>query len=274
MRSSPRHLRAVVLAVALSFAAVPSQAWIATEITQVMNNIELVAEYRKQVETVAQLVKTYQTQYLQLQEQLRAGFAIPGVALADVLRIKQDIDNYESSLKGLGRDLKSLGTVYDTRMSEAKLLNVSFADYLQREQQRISQGNAAAKFRVEREAQIMDQVRQDIALAKRYGDQVSSTTGVHAAMGLMNQQGNLMAQQLNKLVMMTAEAQGSDKANQEAERAAEEAAALARRQALRSTQSGIDARNDSMIHSALCAICGHSRSMSSRFPVRENTSAT
>ncbi len=242
-----KDVRAVALAAALSLASVPSQAWIASEFTQVMNNFELVAEYKKQVETVTQLVTTYRTQYSQLQEQLRAGLSIPGVALADVIRIKQDIDNYDRSLKGLGRDLKSLGGMYDTRMSEAKLLNITFADYLQREQQRVAAGHQAAKVRVDREVQIMDQVRKDIDLAKRYGEQVASTTRVHASMGLMNQQGNLMLQQLNKLVIMQAEAQGSDKASDAATRAAEEQAALARREALRNTQSAIDARNATMI---------------------------
>jgi len=246
MSTLAKRLRATAAAVMVLCAA-PSEAWIATEATQMMNNFQLAAELAKKVETVSQLVRTYATQYAQLQEQITAGMSIGGVTLADVMAIQRDLTNYQNALKSLGTDLGNMTNIYDTRLSEAKILNLTFGQYLERERKRILQGNQTAKARVTREIQIMDQVKADLVLARRYGDQIQSTVGVHQAMGLMNQQGNLMLQQLNKLVMLQAEAQGSDKANEMAEKQEQEAASLARREALNEIQEGIRTRNTGII---------------------------
>lgn len=246
MSTLAKRIRASAAAV-MVLCATPSEAWIATEVTQMMNNFELAAELAKKVETVSQLVRTYATQYAQLQEQITAGMSIGGVTLSDVMQIQRDLNNYQNALKSLGMDLGNMTNIYDTRLSEAKILNLTFGQYLERERGRILQGNRSAKARVTREIQIMDQVKADLVLARRYGDQIQSTVGVHQAMGLMNQQGNLMLQQLNKLVMLQAEAQGSDKANEMAEKQAEEAGALARREALNEVQDNLRSKNSGII---------------------------
>lgn len=184
----------------------------ATEMTQIMNNGELIEQVRQQVTTVNQLAQSYVVQYNQLREQILAGTKIAGLSLSDVLKIKSEMEAYQGSLKELGRDLSSLDAAFDKRLVEAKLKNLSLTEYLAQEAVRVNSDNSAAKARLARERDIVNQVAQDIEQVKDYGRRIEGTVGVHESTQLLNGQMNLMLSQMTRLVTLTAEAQGSDKA--------------------------------------------------------------
>lgn len=221
-----------------------------TEITQIMNNGELIAQVRQQVATVNQLAQSYVVQYNQLREQILAGTKIAGLSISDVLKMKKDMEAYQNSLKTLGRDLGSLEQMFDARLVEAKLKNMSFSDYVANEAARVNSDNQAAKARLARERTMVKQVQDDIVQVKEYGRRVDQTVGVHESTQLLNGQMNLMLQQMTRLVAMTAEAQGSDKAqemnNEAAAREAMRARALAQRQAEEEVRNRSDAALERM----------------------------
>lgn len=221
----------------------------ATEVTQLLNNGELFAQVQKQIATVSQLAQTHIVQVSQLQELITAGRQIGNIRLADVLQIKSDLQGYQTALNSFSGDLGSMRGVFDRRITEVRLLNISFPDYYNRESQRIQDGNEIAKLRLQREVQMVEQVKQDIALTQEYGARVQGTVGVHQATGLLNSQMNLMTQQLTRLVSLTAESQGSDRARAQAEAEAERAEALERRKTLLDAQKARDASADSLIDS-------------------------
>lgn len=206
-----------------------------TEITQILNNGELIAQLRQQVATVNQLAQTYVVQYNQLREQILANTKISGLSISDVVKMKNDMEAYQNTLKTLGRDLGGLEQMFDARLVEAKLKNMSFGDYVASEAARVNSDNQAAKARLARERTMVKQVQDDIVQVKEYGRRVDQTVGVHESTQLLNGQMNLMLQQMTRLVAMTAEAQGSDKAqemnNDAAAREAMRARALAQKQA-------------------------------------------
>ncbi len=235
----PSRLRTVIACLAMTVSFIPTVSaggggltGGSTEITQLLNNGELVAQVQQQVRTVSQLVQIYTTQYQQLQEQLRAGMSISGLNIGDVLKIKGDLDNYQGALRTFGRDLGQLQNVFDVRMTEARLSNMTLQQYLQREQQQIDLGNNLAKARINRELAQVDQVRRDVALVRELGDKIPGTVGVHQSTQLLNSQMNVVAQQLTRLVQLTAEAQGSDKAIEAQQKAYERAAAARNAQQL------------------------------------------
>lgn len=236
---------------ALSFASAPAHAlwWMATEVTQWMNHGLMVDKLGEQVRTVAQLVETYRTNISQLEEMVRAGKSLDGVTLPQLLGVKADLENYQQSLRTFGHDLKSLQGVFDTRLTESRLLNLDFKQYMQRENERIANGNLAAQARVDREMRILDQVRRDAALVSEYGSKIPSTVGVHQATQLLNAQTNLALQQLNQLVAMKAEEQGSDHASESAKRAQRRAASLEAQKGIGSAQDGVDSLNEQLIRS-------------------------
>lgn len=188
---------------ALSF-AVPGVGSIAgtggaSEVTQLMNNVQLAAGVREQVSTVSQLVQTYQTTYSQLQQQLLAGMNVQGFNLADVTKTKSALDSYQNSLRSVNYDASTLGNVFDTRLTEARLQNITLEDYVKREGARIEAGNTAAKTRLQREVQLLGQIQEDAALIREYGNQIPDTVGVHEATRLLNAQVNLLLQQTSRL---------------------------------------------------------------------------
>lgn len=215
-----------------------------TEITQIMNNGELIAQVRQQVATVNQLAQSYVVQYNQLREQILAGTKIAGLSISDVVKMKNDMEAYQKSLKTLGRDLGSLEQLFDTRLVEARLKNMSFSDYLASEATKVNANNQAAKARLERERAMARQVQDDIVQVKEYGRRVDSTVGVHESTQLLNGQMNLMLQQMTRLVTLTAEAQGSDKALQLNDEAAAREAMKTRAEGLKKAEDDLRIRSD------------------------------
>ena len=185
----------------------------ATEITQILNNIQLGAGVVEQIKTVSQLVQTYQTTYSQLQQQLLAGMNIQGFNLGDVLKAKSALDNYQGSLRSYQNDASSLGSVFDTRLTEAKLQNITLEEYVTRESARIDAGNQAAKARLQREVDLLGQIQEDAVQIKKYGDQIPDTVGVHEATRLLNAQTNLLLQQMSRLTAIMLDSQGGGSKN-------------------------------------------------------------
>lgn len=218
-----------------------------TEITQILNNGELIAQLRQQIAAVNQLAQSYVVQYNQLREQVLANTKIAGLSISDVMKIKSDIEDYQKSLKTLGRDLGSLEKMFDSRLVEAKLKNMSFSDYLTAEAARVNSGNQAAKARLARERAMAKQVQDDIGQVKEYGRRVDQTVGVHESTQLLNGQMNLMLQQMTRLVSMTAEAQGSDKAEEMNDDAVAREAMKARALAQKQAEADVRLRSDAAL---------------------------
>ena len=215
-----------------------------TEITQILNNGELVAQLRQQIAAVNQLAQSYVVQYNQLREQILANTKIAGLSISDVVKMKNDLEAYQKSLKALGRDLGGLEQMFDSRLVEAKLKNMTFSDYLASEATKVNSNNQAAKARLARERAMAQQVQNDIVQVKEYGRRVDSTVGVHESTQLLNGQMNLMLQQMTRLVSLTAEAQGSDKAIQLNDEAAARESMRTRAEGLKKAEDELRVRSD------------------------------
>lgn len=184
----------------------------ATEITQLMNNFELISQVSQQTKTVKQLADSHIVINKQLLEQIRSGARLNGLSVADVMKMRTDMDAYQSGLQVLGMDLKGFSKTIDARLIEARLQNLSLQDYVVRENRLVQNGNALAIARLARERAQAEQIKQDIFTVRDLGRLVPQTPGVHAATQLLNSHMNLMLQQMTRLVALTSEAQGSDKA--------------------------------------------------------------
>lgn len=219
----------------------------ATEITQLMNNSELIAQVKQQIATVNQLTRSYTVQYQHMREAINAGKSLGTITLSDVTRAKRDLERYQAALRTLGHDVDGLSRVFDTRMTEARLMGVSLNDYVSRESQRIDAGNALAKARLQQERAQIDQVTEDIGLVREYGSQIQGTAGVHQSTQLLNHQMNLLLQQMTRLVSLTAQSQGTDKATALNEEAEARARALAKGAQLRQLDAEMRSRDRAVI---------------------------
>ncbi len=218
-----------------------------TEVTQILNNFELVMQVQQQVKTVSELVTGNVTMFNQLKEQIQAGLKIGNVGIGDVLQLKSDLESYQGALRQLGGDLPKLSQVFDLRMTEARLQNLTLEQYVTREGARIQQGNAQAKARVDREVAQVEQIKRDVILVRELGDKIPTTSGVHASSQLLNSQMNVMLQQMTRLVALTSEAQGSDKAEAKSKELAARQDALLVREGLSSLHETQKAKERSQI---------------------------
>jgi hypothetical protein len=185
---------------------------VATEVTQLLNNFELVAQVSQQTKTVKQLVDTHGVISKQLLEQIQSGAKIGGLSVADAMKMRADMDAYQASLQSLGLDLNGYSRTIDARITEARLQNLSLQDYVSRENRLVQSGNALARARLARERAQAEQIKQDIFMVRDLGRLVPQTPGVHGATQLLNSQMNLLLQQMTRMVALTSEAQGTDKA--------------------------------------------------------------
>jgi hypothetical protein len=221
----------------------------ATELTQLMNNGELVTQVAQQAKTVKQLADTHIVSYNQLLELIRSGERITGLPRTDVAKLATDMEAYQGALKVLGLDLKGYSTLLDARITEARLQNLSLQDYVERERLRVQGGNDLAKARLAREVAQAAQIRQDIVTVRDLGAAVGSTPGMHAATQLLNAQMNQMLQQKTRMVALTSEAQGSDKAAAMAAEAANRAAARSLAEQIISNETAMKQRHRQLIDS-------------------------
>jgi len=219
----------------------------ATESTQWANNALLFKKVNEETKTLRKLYETYVVEVQRLEQQIMAGMKLPGLAVADVLKVKRDFEQYQTALRSLGHDLGSISSVLDTRLTEASIMNISLPDYLRREGERIAKGNQAAKARVQREVAMVSAVQADIQQVSAWGQQISSTYGVHSSQQLFNSQLNMMATQLTRLVQMTAEAQGSDAAQKANDKAVQRAGVNRVLEDIAKGQQAVRERNDGII---------------------------
>lgn len=210
------------LALSTTHQAVHAGAWTggATEWTQIGNMTLLGGQLGEQIAMVKKMADDYVLQYKKYEQLIMSGIKIEGISLADVIKLRNDWENFQAQLSQLGTDLKGLGHMFDKRLVEARLLRMPMEDYVRRESDKIKQGNQEAKARLARERSMMEQVNADIVRTDEFQSRIAGTAGQHQAMQLMNSQMNVLLQQMTRMVTLTAEAQGTDKAkalNEEAE---------------------------------------------------------
>jgi len=198
----------------------------ASEVTQLMNNAELVMQVKAQIESNAKQVLQYTTQLKQLKQQMEDGVSMATDLLTPGLDgIKQELKvalNTKNAFDKLYGSVDQLQKQWQKRMLEATLKGISTTEYVANEAKRIQQGNQQAIDRMEQEKDVLLQVEEDYSLAKTWGSQISNQRGINSSIGLLNTQMNRLLQQNARMVSIMAQANGRDKAFKE-QRAAQDA---------------------------------------------------
>lgn len=201
----------------------------AMESTQWLNNFELAASGSELIAQTKTQLDQYQNQLLQYKEMINAGKrlqgSLSGLTVNGIASELTKVRSMKNSLTSLNNGLQYMSANLTTRLNEAQIRKMSWAEYVQMEGENIRRKNDRAIARLEAERQVYDSIEEDYAMAKAWGDQISETEGVHQSMGLLNTQMNRLIQQNARIVQLAAQAQGGDKANAEVEEAANRDAA-------------------------------------------------
>lgn len=185
--SSPRSaLTACVLAVALAFQIVhagPPGVGGATEITQIMNNSELLKIGVDGAQTSINTTNQYLTQLQQYRNQLLNTAGIdPSLLNSQLRNLDQSYSQVSNYRNLLTRTQGSMGSQIDawtTRYDAARLSNRTLQQQVEAEATLRSQRNATAIAQARRDEEIMQQVNSDIADLRAAEAGIPSSLGVN-----------------------------------------------------------------------------------------------
>lgn len=195
----------------------------ATEVTQLLNNAELVVQVKEQIKSNKKQLEQYATQLSQFRQQIQDGTNInPYYTKLGLVGLEKEMNTARETRQAYEKlfgSVDQLSTQWQQRMYEASTTGISLKDYVMNEADRIQKGNQLAIKRLEQERRVMTTIEEDFSLAKKWGDSISYQSGINGSLGLVNTQMNRMLQQNARMIQIMAQAQGSDKARLEAKEA-------------------------------------------------------
>lgn len=247
-----RYLVAVAVAVTATLAVGSANAGGggivgATEMTQLLNNGELLAIGVDQAKTALTVVDQYTTQLRQFETQLasvKALTQLPAGLGADNDGALNNLLNYRGALQQLTGSLGQQQSLMQQRLTEARLSGKDWTSYVNSVAADAANKNQRAIDRLQYEESVLQQVRSDYAFARNAQTQIPATVGQHQALQLLNSQMNRVVTQNAKLieVMSSTIGRGAERDAREAESAAR---ALSQQDLLRQRQEAIERRQRS-----------------------------
>lgn len=196
----------------------------ATEVTQLLNNGQLLLQVVQATATTAKLYQQYATQLEQfnvqklMQKSLEGAFPTAAIkaSIDEVKKIKEARD----SLVKLRGSLSQIETKMSERFQEATLGGLSWEKYVENEGRLLREQNKRAILRMKEEQAVMAEVEKDHQLVQQFASKISSTSGVHQSVSLLNTQMNRLIQTQSRVSEIMAKTVGTDVAVKEAQDAA------------------------------------------------------
>ena len=241
-RSVRRLLCAVLLLAGVSGVA---QAKLASEWTQLANNIQLVKVALDAAQSARTLVQQIRLQRQQYEAQLRnlQGLARVSPELAaDTASAVATLAAYQRALDQLHGTLGQQQSFIDQRFTEARLGGMDWLSYLQQQDRLLAQRNGHARQRLAQERAVLEQVAGDYAFARRLQEEIPDSVGQHQSLQHLNLQMNRLVTQ-NARVLQVMSASLRDRGESEAQRAADERRAMSWLQQLRDREKDIRERH-------------------------------
>jgi P-type conjugative transfer protein TrbJ len=219
----------------------------ATEPTQILNNLQLLANGYEEAETAATVVAQYATQLEQYQTELanlKSLASLPAGLVADAQQALSGLNNYRAAIQQLMGSLGQQQSAMEQRLTEARLSGRDWNSYVNAVAADAASKDQKAIDRLQYEESVLQQVQSDYSFARNLQSQIPSTVGQHQALQLMNSQMNRVVTQNAKLleVISSTLSQQTDKDANEAESATR---SLAQQDLLRQRQEAIESRQRS-----------------------------
>lgn len=175
----------------------------ATEITQLLNNGQLLMQVVEAKATTATVIKQLAELYKQAEREYLHLRSI-GDDVVSVARLakEKDLSNLNKMLflsERIHGDVNKLGVRIDTRIQEAYKKGVSIADYVKSEGERIARKEKQAIVRVEQEQNMVEALKGDLNDISKLANDIPLSAGTQQSLGLMNTQMNKMLLSMNRI---------------------------------------------------------------------------
>jgi type IV secretion system protein TrbJ len=198
----------LVVAIALSMNASVSYAGGAatggaSEVTQIMNNGELIAATSKQAQLVAGQIRDYASQVNQYDTMVQNLKNLPVAAVAATLK------PYKATLRDLGElyravdDVYAAGTqaytTYERRKAEMSKMNMSYDQYLNMETLLAASKGGQYKVQYEKDIAALKKLQDKATTLAGMESQINAVSGNVEGLQLLAQQNQIMAGELMEL---------------------------------------------------------------------------
>ena len=216
----------------------------ATEITQILNNLQLVQVAMDGAVTAQKTVQQYSTQLQQYQTQLlnlRALDGLPPGMAGDSAKAVNDMMRFKQALTSLNGSLAQQSSIMDQRLAEARVGGKGWSGYVQQVAAEAASGNKRAIERLKYEESVLQQVQSDYQFARNLQEQIPATVGQHQSLQLLNTQMNRVVTQNAKMLEVLS-ATVAKQAQEEHKEAEAKARALADQELMRQRHQNIEQR--------------------------------
>lgn len=226
--------KTITKTIAAVLAAVMStSSWSAASGSVVLDPTNLVQNTLSANQSVKSVVVMYEQLKTQIQQYQAMAQNIKSMAGKAKVELQQfgfdDIKNINQAIKAykqLGRSVQETRSIITRRLDEAKLMGTSWKDYLSYEQGRLKTNEEGAAARVQAEQEAFRRVEDDYKFARETAEKIPATEGTHAAIQQSNALLNRMVTQNADIIRTLAQANGSQKAEEMAQKAEQERATV------------------------------------------------
>jgi type IV secretion system protein TrbJ len=225
-------------------AAIPVHAKLASEWTQIANNLQLIRVALDAAQSARTLVQQIHLQRQQYEAQLRNLEGLPSVGrelAADGAAAMASLAAYRRALDQLHGSLTRQQSAIDQRFTEARLGGLDWASYLRQQDGLLAQRNHHARQRLAQEQAVLEQVASDYDFARRLQADIPESVGQHQSLQHLNLHMNRVVTQ-NARMLQVMGTTLRDRGESEAQRAADERRAMTWLQQLRDREKAIQER--------------------------------
>lgn len=209
----------------------------ATEITQLLNNVELGLQT---VEDYAQTLELIETKYLTQLQQLAQSVGEFSAPFQKAYDTYQRVKEVHSKLATLQGNLKNLDGALEGRFKEfANSRFSTWREWAEREKTKIAQGDANARAKIQANQRVLESTQDSIQAYQEALQRLNSSTGVHGATQMNGAILGQIGMDLNKMIASIAQANVLKGLEQQEKIAAREAE-RADMAALRKKQKDVD----------------------------------
>lgn len=227
---------AAALALSLGLGATPARAFPVIDAANLIQNAMAAYQALQQVTTLYAQLETQLQQLRAMQQQLKTMDASQIAGIAGDITGVDELHQLERALAAHRDLLGSLRTVkdgFDQRLDTAKLMKLTWKEYVAWEQNRLARREEGALARVHAEIHAMKRIESDYEFAREQASKIAGTAGTHEALQQMNLQMNRVIQQNAELMRQLSTAFGRATAEREMQEAEDKARTRAQEDAYR-----------------------------------------
>ncbi len=227
---------ATALVLSLGLGAAPVRAFPVIDAANLVQNFMAAYQSLQQVTTLYSQLQTQWQQLRTMQQQLKTmDPSHIACIVGDITGIEEQhqIERALAAHRDLLGPLKTVKDGFDERLDTAKLMKLTWKEYVAWEQNRLARREEGAMARVNAEIHAMKRIESDYEFAREQASKIAGTSGTHEAVQQMNVQMNRVIQQNAELMRQLSTAFGRATAEREMQEAEDKARAKAQEDAYR-----------------------------------------